>query len=136
MNEDVMKRDPVFEALDARLKSGLATETSSHSRVGSRASSTSKGCRFACQSSDWPVCVESVLETQSSGREWPTPWAEPITRLIQATCWFTHRNGLPVTGLNAIETEKAAPDWISLKSANGQPRLGAATGRPKVSYRR
>ena len=133
MNEDVMKRDLVFEALRRALEAWVRHGNEQPLTRWLTRELDKQGVPIRLPIVDWPMCVESVLKTQSSGREWPKPWAEPITRLIQATCWFTHRNGLPVTGLNATKPKKPA-DWISLKSANGQPaRCGDRTSENIVS---
>ena len=120
-----MKRDRAFDALKRALEEWA--------RHGNEQPLTRwLGRELDCQGapirlpiSDWHDCLKSVLSAKPRDGTWPSHWDEPITRLVQTTLWFTRRDGLPVTEIDAANS-KQPTNWSTRDYANDSRDPGIA----------
>ena len=110
MNEDNMKRDRALDGLQRALEDWARHGNEQPLTRWLGRELDSQGAPIRLPISDWHDCLKGVLRAKPHHGTWPSHWDEPITRLVQATLWFTRRDGVPVTELDAAKAKRPT-DW-------------------------
>ena len=101
-----MKRDRALDALERALEDWARHGNAQPLTRWLGRELDSGGAPIRLPISDWHNCVDAVLRAKPHDGEWPSQWDDPIARLVQTTLWFTRRDGVPVTELDAAKPKQ------------------------------
>jgi hypothetical protein len=127
MNEDGAKRMGVLDALESALQSWTRHGNEQPLTRWLERQLDPRGMPINLPIPDWRGCVNRLLHVCPDSRAWPLPWREPITRLVQATCRFTRRDGTPVIEVNRPSSPPAHGSTADARTSadatvsNGKP---------------
>ena len=96
MNEDRLKRTRALNALERALDDWTRRGNEQPLTRWLERELDRHGAPIDLPISDWRGCLRSMLRATSIAGELPSQWTGPVTRLIQATRWFSRRDGHPV----------------------------------------